>query len=103
MTRLISARMSVHTAWPMGFSFLMGTGGFGLVGGKGKPRSLSSATRSSMPPRARDRQSSMERPVPVEPSRSGEQDPKKAGSALGSVTDEDFRSITLRPPPTQDG
>src|SRR5437867_9787085 len=83
-------------AWPIGFAFLMVTVGFGLTGGMGKPCSLSSATCSSMPSFALDRQSSMERPVPVNPSRSGEKNPKNVGSSVASMTNEYLRSITLR-------
>src|SRR2546422_4064739 len=85
MTRLISARMSIHTTWPMGLSFLMVTVGFGLTGGIGKPRSLRSATCSSMPPRARDRQSSMECPVPVNPSMRSEEHTSELQSRLHLV------------------
>ena len=53
-------RHASYTTWPRRFSFLMMTVGFGLIAGMGKPRSLRSATCSSMPHLAWYRQSSME-------------------------------------------
>ncbi len=57
-------------------------------GGTGRPRSLRSSTCSFIPHLALYTQSSMEWPIPVNPSRSGEKNPKKSASFVASMIKE---------------